>query len=410
MLVAEMGIYFHIPFCRAKCHYCDFNSYPVSAFVDKPATSEFFNRYREALVAEMEQEARGLEGEVSARPTSVYFGGGTPSFFGATNVISVLQHCRRYFSLAPEAEVTIEANPDSVCSEGLARLREAGFNRLSLGIQSLDDEELAMLGRVHSANQACLAFAETRQAGFDNVSVDLILGLPGQTLQAWQRTLGKIVELGPEHISAYCLTVEPDTRLHDDISKALIPDICEDAQADMYDWTRQYLVGQGYEHYEISNFARRGRRSRHNVLYWQSGDYLSFGAGAHSHFQGRRSANFEAPDKYMEAIEGRVGSKEWQSILTPRDKIAEAVLMGLRLTEGLNLSDLEARLGVSITDLYGDEIQELRSQGLICLDVCQNERSDMKLDQMSSSAGGDRRLRLTSGGLLHGNKVFRVFC
>ena len=273
-----LGLYLHIPFCKSKCAYCDFYSLPRS--------EEKMDAYTAALIRHLE--------EVAPRCTAhtvdtVYFGGGTPSYLGEKRLIKLLKTVKKRYHVAADAEITLEANPDSAEDwKTLRALRKAGFNRISLGAQAADDELLRRIGRVHTWEQVLSAVAAARMAGLENLSLDLIYGLPGQSLAAWQDTLRSAAALEPKHISCYGLKIEPGTPLWQQRQSADIPD--DDTQADMYLWTVDYLKKHGYEQYEISNFAQPGYESRHNLKYWTLGEYAGFGPGAHSDMGGVRFA------------------------------------------------------------------------------------------------------------------------
>ena len=273
----SLGIYIHIPFCRSKCEYCDFYSLPGGK--NRKAMED----YAQAVMLHLKEAAqRAAEYEVD----TVYFGGGTPSFFGEEGLRRLLDEIDRRFILRPDAEVTFEANPDSVSAPALRRLRKAGFNRISIGVQSDRDEQLRALGRPHSFQQAKEAVAAAKDAGFDNLSLDLMYGLPGQSRDQWAGTLQSIIKLRPAHISCYGLRVEEGTPLYEYKDCANLPD--DDAQADMYLYAVDTLESYGYRQYEISNFSREGFESKHNLRYWLGGEYLGFGPAAASDFAGKR--------------------------------------------------------------------------------------------------------------------------
>ena len=326
-----LGLYIHIPFCMAKCAYCDFYSL---------ARSE---SRMDAYVAALRSSLRGAAPKAAAYTVdTVYFGGGTPSFLGAARLCAVLETVFGSFSVASDAEITLEANPESARDASTLRtLRGAGFNRISLGMQSADDVELRAIGRIHTARDTEAAVAAARAAGFDNLSLDLIYGLPSQTRERWRANLAAAVTLAPEHLSCYGLKVEPGTPLDARRGGLALPD--DDAQADMYLDAVEYLAAHGYAQYEISNFAKPGRVSRHNLKYWTLGEYLGFGPGAHSDFGGRRFAVARELDAFLA---GHAAYSE-DAAVTPRERAAERVMLGLRLTRGLTageLSDAEAVL------------------------------------------------------------------
>ena len=315
-----LGLYLHIPFCKSKCTYCDFYSLPHS--------EEKMDAYTAALIRHLEEVAPRC-----ARQTvdTVYFGGGTPSYLGEKRLTQLLKTVKKRYHVAPDAEITLEANPDSAGDwKTLRALRKAGFNRISLGVQAADDAMLRRIGRVHTWDQVLSAVAAARMAKLENISLDLIYGLPGQTLAAWQETLTAAAALEPKHISCYGLKVEPGTPLWQQRQSAALPD--DDAQADMYLWTVDYLAKQGYAQYEISNFARPGFESRHNLKYWQLGEYAGFGPGAHSDLGGVRFAYERDLDAY---IAGELRLSEMERI-PPLDRDLEYIMLSLRTAQGID--------------------------------------------------------------------------
>ena len=315
-----LGLYLHIPFCKSKCTYCDFYSLPHS--------EEKMDAYTAALIRHLEEVAPRC-----ARQTvdTVYFGGGTPSYLGEKRLTQLLKTVKKRYHVAPDAEITLEANPDSAGDwKTLRALRKAGFNRISLGVQAADDTMLRRIGRVHTWDQVLSAVAAARMAKLENLSLDLIYGLPGQTLADWQETLTAAAALEPKHISCYGLKVEPGTPLWQQRQSAALPD--DDAQADMYLWTVDYLAKQGYVQYEISNFARPGFESRHNLKYWQLGEYAGFGPGAHSDLGGVRFAYERDLDAY---IAGELRLSEMERI-PPLDRDLEYIMLSLRTAQGID--------------------------------------------------------------------------
>lgn len=315
-----LGLYLHIPFCKSKCTYCDFYSLPHS--------EEKMDAYTAALIRHLEEVAPRC-----ARQTvdTVYFGGGTPSYLGEKRLTQLLKTVKKRYHVASDAEITLEANPDSAGDwKTLRVLRKAGFNRVSLGVQAADDAMLRRIGRVHTWDQVLSAVAAARMAKLENLSLDLIYGLPGQTLAAWQETLTAAAALEPKHISCYGLKVEPGTPLWQQRQGAALPD--DDAQADMYLWTVDYLAKQGYAQYEISNFARPGFESRHNLKYWQLGEYAGFGPGAHSDLGGVRFAYERDLDAY---IAGELRLSEMERI-PPLDRDLEYIMLSLRTVQGID--------------------------------------------------------------------------
>lgn len=322
-----LGLYIHIPFCKTKCAYCDFYSLAHS--------EEKMDAYMAALLRHLEEVAPRAAG---MQVDTVYFGGGTPSYLSAARLCRILQTVLRRYDVARDAEITLEANPDSAGDwKELRRLRRAGFNRLSLGVQSTDDALLRRIGRVHTYEQVQQAVTAARKAKFTNLSLDLIYGLPGQTMEDWQRTLADAVALGPEHLSCYGLKLEEGTPLWQQRQTLTLPD--DDAQADMYLYTVAALGEMGYEQYEISNFAKSGKASRHNLKYWRMEEYAGFGPGAHSDFGGVRYGYVRDIDSY---IAGRLVLSESETDSTlARDY--EYVMLSLRTAAGIDRQTFEKR-------------------------------------------------------------------
>ena len=324
-----LGIYIHVPFCRSKCQYCDF--YSLTTKDDK-----LMENYLDAICTHI-RESGALA--PSYQVDTVYFGGGTPSFFGADGMVTILSAVRRSFDVADDAEITFEANPDSVSDKLLRRLRGEGFNRVSLGIQCDDDEILRKIGRPHSYAQAVTAVQRIRKAGYKNLSLDLIYGLPGQTRTAWEETLQNVLTLSPEHISCYGLKVEEGTPLYEYKDFCQLPD--DDTQADMYLSAVEILRSRGYKQYEISNFARKNLFSRHNMKYWSGGEYLGFGPAASSDFAGKRFTIMRDLQGYIQGI--RTGGQVLEDIqeIPPRERAGEYLMLQLRTTQGICRTEYE---------------------------------------------------------------------
>jgi len=324
-----LGIYVHIPFCRSKCIYCDFYSLPRCEEQMKP--------YVKALSAHLEEV--GIRSGGYAVDT-IYFGGGTPSLLPANYLSQLLDTIRRRFDLTKDAEITLEANPESAQDwRSLRKLRKAGFNRISLGVQAASDELLRRLGRIHTWEQVESAVAAARKAGFDNLSVDLIYGLPGQTLDHWRATLEKTLTLEVEHISCYGLKVEEGTPLYEKAAAMDLPD--DDAQADMYLACVDMLAKRGFTQYEISNFAREGRRSRHNMKYWALEEYVGFGPGAHSDFGGVRYAYDRSLSGYIDGVLGGSLQVSESESIPLRDRDTEYIMLSLRTAAGISRAVFE---------------------------------------------------------------------
>lgn len=326
-----LGLYVHIPFCKQKCVYCDF--YSLSGSEGR------MDDYVSALCAHLTETAPFAAGH---SVDTIYFGGGTPSYLGEKRLVQLLKTIRKTYHVARDAEITLEANPDSACDwKGLRTLRKAGFNRISLGMQSGCDTELREIGRIHTLDQLHAAVEAARKAKFDNLSLDLIYGLPHQTQQRWQANLAAAVELAPEHLSCYGLKVEEGTLLFARRERSGLPD--DDAQAEMYLYTVEYLRRFGYGQYEISNFARPGRESRHNLKYWTLGEYAGFGPGAHSDFGDVRYAYERDLEGYIRGIREHTPLLSESERIPPMERDTEWVMLGLRTVRGLDPKEFEAR-------------------------------------------------------------------
>lgn len=377
----SLGLYVHIPFCERKCPYCDFNTYAGLRNLYAPLAR--------ALAQEITRAGKAL-GHPPAR--TIFIGGGTPTVLPVTLLAGITDAIRRAFIVAPDAEITSEANPGTVDRARFAGLRALGINRLSMGAQSFDDEELRFLGRIHSAEDVERAFTAARAAGFDNVNLDLIYGLPGQAARTWGRTLARALALEPEHISCYSLTVEAGTPLARWVAEGSVPPPDDDLAADLYEQTETTLAAAGYEHYEISNWARRQipHRSRHNLIYWRHEPYLGFGPGAHSSLDGRRWWNLRAPAAYSRRLEAGESVVEGEEAIGDALSMGETMMLGLRLLqEGVSKEEFAARHGRRLEEVYATELRELQAWGL--------------LEML------DGRVRLTPRGRLLGNQVFQRF-
>ena len=330
-----IGIYIHIPFCKSKCDYCDFYSLA--------GQEEEMDRYQKALLAHLRSFGPKLKGWVV---DTIYFGGGTPSYYGDKRLREILSLIQRLCTISRQAEITVECNPDSVDPRSMARLRRAGVNRISLGMQSADGQQLRCLHRVHSPRQVIQAVSDIRQAKIENLSLDLIYGLPGQTMADWEDTLEKALDLAPEHLSCYGLKVEPDTPLARQVEEGLaLPD--EDQQADFYLRTVDLLRRHGYRQYEISNFAKPGRESRHNLKYWLGREYVGFGPGAHSYFQGHRYAYPRDLEGYIQAISAGCAQVEQVQPVPPPEQAKEYLLLRMRTARGIEEWEYRRKFGLN---------------------------------------------------------------
>ena len=336
-----VGIYVHVPFCLSKCHYCDFCSVTR-------ADDEKKDAYVSRLCSEIEDFAEKIRqtGGIPKADT-VYFGGGTPTLMSADQFSRVLSAVDSGFGIADGAEITAECNPRSIDGAGLKDLRKSGVNRLSIGMQSIHDSELRMLGRIHSSEDFLETYSEARRAGFDNVSVDLMYGIPNQTRETFEKSVKGLAMLAPEHISSYSLTVEEDTNFYRRRDSLSLPD--EDTVSDMYADMNEILSRYGYYRYEISNFAKEGRESRHNMKYWACESYLGFGSAAHSYFDGVRFAHSRDIDAY---IEGKRAIIDVEPI-DKREAMNEYVMLGMRLSQGVDISSFKDRFGEEIFEVFG---------------------------------------------------------
>lgn len=318
-----VGIYVHIPFCQSKCNYCDFYSLA--------GREPWMDAYQKALLAHFKEISNLLKGY---QVDTIYFGGGTPSFYGEKRLRELLAGIRRHFSVCRKPEITVECNPESVDKKSMLRLRRAGFNRISLGMQSADCNQLAALNRPHDFQQVEESVAAIREAKFTNLSLDLIYGLLGQSMENWKETVQKAIDLGPDHISAYALKVEKGTPLEERVDQLLsIPD--DDMQADMYLWATDRLLKSGYSQYEISNFAKTGKESRHNLKYWMGREYIGFGPGAHSDFSNYRYAFRKDLDEYINAVLSRSDLIDNLEKISKQERAREYLMLRLRTLRGI---------------------------------------------------------------------------
>lgn len=352
-----LGLYLHVPFCASICGYCNFNR----GLHDEGLR----RRYVTALEREIRDAADG------APVDTVFFGGGTPSLLDPDEVARLLTACRESFAVDADAEVTLEVNPETSSQARLAAFREAGVNRVSFGVQSFDDAELVRLGRVHSAGRAAAAVVEARSAGMANVSLDLMLWLPGQSPASWQATVDRAIGLGPDHLSLYLLELYPNAPLRETMAREVPGNAGawrqapEDEAADMYLAGLDQLDRAGFEQYEISNVARAGRESRHNLKYWQAGDWRGFGCGAHSTVGGVRWQNMSATTEYVETVDRAGDVTRGRHALSPDARIEEALFTGLRLAVGIDRSSFARRFGLDPWSRYGDTLAPCIGDGLV---------------------------------------------
>jgi oxygen-independent coproporphyrinogen III oxidase len=350
-----LGLYIHIPFCSAICNYCNFNRGLFDA--------DLKTRYVEALLAEIRREARPGTPERAA--DTIYFGGGTPSLLHPDEVFAIVQACQAAFAMARDCEVTLEANPETVSTENLAAYRRAGVNRLSFGVQSFRDDELRRLSRLHGAARARAAYDEARQAGFDNVSLDLMMWLPAQQVGHWLESVDQAIALGPDHLSLYMLEVYPNAPLKDDMARAAWSQAPDEDVAAMYLTAMERLETAGYPQYEISNVSRPGRQSRHNLKYWSDGEWLGFGCGAHSTVDGVRWKNVSATDDYIFRVAAHRSPAIDRRRLSAAERLGDALFTGLRLSQGVDIAAINERYGVDAWERFGADLESFRDIGLL---------------------------------------------
>lgn len=391
-----MGLYIHVPFCKTKCPYCDFNTYQG---IDNLMAS-----FRDAVTSELE-----MWGQALGRPAvrTVFFGGGTPSYLPDGDIGEILETVCRAFSVDTTAEITIEANPGDLDDRACTTLLTQGVNRLSIGVQSLNNGLLQLLGRRHQADEAVTAFETARAAGFDNINLDLMYGLPNQSLEQWRVTIDRLIELTPQHVSLYALTLEEGTAMHQWAQAGKIPEPDPDLAADMYLYAQDTLDAARYHHYEISNWSRPGLESRHNTIYWLNQPYLGVGPGAHSRLGEYRFWTVLSPRDYAataanwcragqsrletldeEYLGGASTVAGWEHI-SLGTACAETMFLGLRLLDGLNLGEASAAVGEDLAQRYQAQIQDLTDLGML------EHRDDL--------------LALTKSSYLLANQVFTRF-
>ncbi len=404
-MTPRLGLYVHVPFCAAICNYCNFNR----GLFDPQQKS----RYVEALLREIRDAPRTPGPHLPPEPAgavpadTVFFGGGTPSLLTPDDIGAILAACREAYLLAPGAEITLEANPETVTPASLDGFRAVGINRVSFGVQSFRDDELRRLSRLHDAARARAAYAEARAAGFDNVSLDLMMWLPGQRVTDWLASVDAAIDLSPDHLSLYLLEVYPNAPLKEDMARSQWSQAPDDDAADMYLEAMGRLERAGLVQYEISNVARSGRQSRHNLKYWRDGAWRGFGCGAHSTRDGVRWKNVSATDEYIARVRsGGAADRGLAEVqpaatdvrmslfadvrhLSAEEQLGDALFTGLRLSEGIGFGDIRARYGVDVWERFGRDLEPFEAAGLL-----QRNR---------------HRLWLTRRGMLLAHEVMAVF-
>jgi oxygen-independent coproporphyrinogen-3 oxidase len=372
----DLGLYLHIPFCSSICNYCNFNR----GLFDETLKS----RYVEALTTEIHRSA------ARGRPAdTIFFGGGTPSLLEPAEIGRLIAACRDTFAVAESVEVTLETNPETSSAARMEQFRAAGVNRISFGVQSFRETELKRLGRLHTADRAVRAVDEARAAGFDNISLDLMMWLPQQSRADWRESVETLVQVGPEHASLYLLELYPNAPLKEEMARSgwsLAPD---DDAAEMYLWSLERLDRAGYRQYEISNVSRPGREARHNVKYWTDGEWAAFGCGAHSTIGGVRSRNVAATEDYIRRVAAGAAVVSEERQLTALERLEDALFTGLRMTGGVDIEMVGGRYGVDVWSRFGPRLLPYVEAGLLVRE--------------------GPRLRLTRDGMLLANEIMAVF-
>lgn len=386
----EIGIYIHIPFCRSKCYYCDFNSYAKKDYLIPEYCNALIKEiglYSDRLKRKYEKSKKLDELTLSdssdssessesnedkvydseeIKVKSIYIGGGTPSLLPSRYICQIINECMKCYNVTENAEITIEANPGTITREKFKAYKKAGINRLSIGLQAWQNRLLKDIGRIHTAEDFANNLYMAREAGFVNISADLIFGLPGQSLDEWEETLEKVTNEGIEHLSCYDLKIEEGTVLENKVREGKIRPIEDELDRDMYHMATKKLKNKGFRHYEISNFSKPGYESKHNLIYWKGEEYIGLGAGAHSYFKSKRYNNIEKPEDYVYNIS--IGKSTIENIqnITEKDKISEYLILGLRLIDGISVKEFKNKFSKELFELYGENIDILIERGLLC--------------------------------------------
>ena len=374
-----LGLYIHIPYCIHKCGYCDFNSHPIK--------HDEMDHYIDALVAEMKHYAKIYSNTNIIK--TIFLGGGTPTTLTVYQLERILKECVKEFKVAPDAEITIEANPATIDIEQMKSIRQTGYNRISIGVQSFDKTELKLLDRAHGPEEVHSTVDCARKAGFDNLSLDLMFAIPNQSLSSWESNLDKALEKNPEHLSTYNLTIEQGTAFSklQSNGKLIMPE--DGHQLELYKKTIERLTKKGFHHYEISNFARQGKECKHNITYWENTNTLGLGAGASSYINGTRFKNINLPAHYIRQVKEGKAAVEHSETLEPRQAMGETIMLGLRLLKGISIHQFERRFQVSFINLFKNIIHSLKEKELILIE--------------------DDRLRLSPKGLFLADSVILEF-
>lgn len=351
------GLYIHVPFCEKKCFYCDFYSITALNLIDN---------YVDALLIEIDLRLKNYDKQ-KPKINTVFFGGGTPSILNPIQLERIIHKIKENFDITEDAEWTFESNPATFNKESLINYRKLGINRLSIGIQSFNNTELEFLKRIHNAEQAYNSIEQAREAGFDNINLDLIFSIPGQTYDTLNNSIEKALEFNPEHIAMYSLIYEPGTPLYEDFSNGIVKKIDDDIDAMIYENISRKLIGEGYEHYEISNFAKNGKKCIHNLNYWNSGEYFAFGPAAHGFLDGIRYWNIKSLDFYYQYLKTNRLPVYGSEKLTAKDILNEKIYLGLR-AEGINLSEFKDEFDIDMLEVATDLLKDWKLKNLYDVD------------------------------------------
>ena len=350
----SIGLYIHIPFCKAKCFYCDFNSFACM--------EDFIPAYFDALKKEIELYKDRLRGYTIK---SIFIGGGTPSCVDHRYINELMSQCSQNFCIEENAEISIETNPGTLTEEKLTNYNLLGINRISMGLQAWQDRLLKKIGRIHDNHVFVENFNQARKAGFKNINVDLIFGLPSQSKQDWVETIRNILDMQPEHLSCYSLKIEDDTAFGRQLEAGELIPVEDELDREMYYAAKEMITGSGYEHYEISNFAKPGYRCKHNLIYWKAETYIGLGAGAHSYLEGKRFNNIAPVVEYIDYLKGGSVPSGGFEIIGREEEISEYMILGLRLTDGIDIHEFRDRFNRDLFELYGEQIKRLSGKNLL---------------------------------------------
>lgn len=375
----RFGIYIHIPFCKKKCNYCDFVSFC--------SNEKVWEKYVDAIVSEIENKKI----ETSKKVTTIYIGGGTPSLIPSIYIVKIINAIKARFSIEDSAEISLEVNPGTVTKEKLIEYKAIGINRISIGLQSAEDRILKLIGRIHDYQTFLNTYNLSKEVGFNNINVDLMLAIPTQTKDELLKTLNKVIDLKPNHISLYSLIIEDNTKIKEDLENGKLQYVDDALEREMYWKTKRVLEKNGYFHYEISNFAKKGFESKHNMDCWNQEEYIGFGLGAHSYINNKRFSNISNIEEYIKNIEEKEFEKniEFHEEQTKQDKMREYMIIGLRKIDGISISEFERRFRISPLFYFRFEIDSLVKKELLEVDL--------------------DNIKLTKKGLDFANIVFEEF-